>query len=142
MANVNDLFYHGIRQQVRRVLELLGEERTDKGLTAFEDGASNWSQCFFARALEPERLHSEIDVARILGLTSPTSKTGFNLVPVRIIYRTFDGMSTVISRKELHDFIVSVRDESRPDEVMQLLRSINYEGAAETPVVMSPVSCG
>jgi hypothetical protein len=138
MANVNDLVYHGIRQQVRRVLDLLGEERTDKGLTAFEDGGKNWSQCFFARALAPERLHSEQDVARILDLKSTNGQ--LNLVPVRIIYRTFDECSTMITREELRDFIVSVRDESRPDEVMKLLRSLNFEGAESTPIEMG-VSC-
>lgn len=139
MANVQDLFYHGIRQQVRRVLNILGDERIDKGLTAFEDGGSNWSQCFFARALAPSRLHNEKDVARILNLYSVSGE--LNLVPVRIVYRTFDGASTMITRGELRDFIVAVRDESRPSELLDLLRSINYSNVETTPVEMAP-SCG
>lgn len=139
--DVRDAFYHGIREQVRRVLGLLGEERTDKGLTAFEDGASNWSHCFFARALAPERLHDEYDVARILGLTTENVDRPLNLVPVRIVYRTFDGCSTMITKKELEQFIVSVRDESRPDEVMKLLKSIDFKDVETTPVRMAEV-CG
>jgi len=137
--NVNDIFYHGIRSQVRRVLGLLGDERIAKGLTAFEDGASSWSQCFFARALAPARLHSEDDVCRILDLR--TTEGDLNRVPVRIIYRTFDGLSPLMKKKELMDLIVAIRDESRPDEVMQLLRSINYAGAEDTPVEMAGASC-
>lgn len=136
--NVNDIFYHGIRSQVRRVLDLLGDERIDKGLTAFEDGASNWSQCFFARALAPARLDNEDDVCRALGLKTTDGLP--NRVPVRIIYRTFDGCSTMITREELQDLIVSIRDESRPEAVMELLRSINYADVENTPVEMSP-SC-
>lgn len=135
---LSNLYYHGIREQIRRVLTLLGEERVDKGLTAFEDGGSNWGSCFFARALAPERLSSEFDVCRILGLVKPViSKShGLNVVPVRILYHTFDGCSKLMTKKELCDFIVYVRDESRPDEVMQLLRSLDYTGVEETPVEM------
>jgi hypothetical protein len=136
--NVNDIFYHGIRSQIRRVLTLLGDERIDNGLTAFEDGASNWSQCFFARAVAPERLYSEDDVCRILGLTTVDGRP--NRVPVRIIYRTFDGLSPMMTKKQLADLIVEIRDESRPDEVLELLKSINYTGVEDTPVVME-TSC-
>jgi len=137
MANVNDLFYHGIRQQIRRVLDLLGDERIDKGMTAFEDGEKNWSQCWFARALAPARLHSEDDVCRILGLTSTDGRP--NRVPVRIIYRTFDECSTFITRQDLINLITSIRDESRPKEVLELLRSLNYTEAESTPVKMETV---
>jgi hypothetical protein len=137
-VNVNDAFYHGIRHQIRRVLEKLGDERIDAGMTAFEDGASNWSQCWFARALAPERLRDETDVARILGFKNGSG--GWNLVPVRIIYRTFDGCSTLLTRDELAKLITDIRDESRPSEVMQLLRSINYTNVETTPVQMEP-SC-
>lgn len=136
MADLTHLYYQGIQQQIRRVLTLLGEERVDKGLTAFEDGASNWSSCFFARAFLPERIHSELDVCRILSLTSETAKSGYNVIPVRIVYYTFDGCSSMMTKQELVDFITAVRDESRPDEVMQLLRSINYADIENTPVSM------
>ena len=134
--DVNTLFYHGIRQQIRRVLDLLGPERIDAGMTAFEDGASNWSQCWFARALAPERLRDENDVCRILGLYSANGRP--NTVPVRIIYRTFDGLSPLITKEELAKLILDIRDESRPSEVMDLLRSIDYTDAEKTPVRMEP----
>ncbi len=123
MANIQDLFYHGIRQQIRRVLVLLGEERTDKGLTAFEDGSSDWSHCFFARALAPARLNDEWCVARELGIDT--------VIPIRIVYRTFDGQGRWINRDELKKFIEAVRDESRPSEVMELLKSIDYKGSED-----------
>ena len=136
MADLTHLYYQGIQQQIRRVLTLLGEERTDKGLTAFEDGASNWSSCFFARALLPQRIHSELDVCRALNLTSTNTKSGYNVIPVRIVYYTFDGCSSMMTKGELADFITAVRDESRPDEVMELLRSINYADLESRPVSM------
>lgn len=134
MADVADMFYHGIREQIRRVLTLLGDERVDKGLTAFEDGASSWSSCFFARAFLPQRIHCEQDVARILGLETKDGR--LNLVPVRIVYYTFDGCSSMMTEAELKEFIVSVRDETRPSEVMNLLRSINYADVESRPVSM------
>lgn len=137
--NVNDIFYHGIRSQIRRVLEALGDERIDAGLTAFEDGHSSWSDCFFARALAPARLHNEVDVCRELNFFSTSGAP--NLVPVRIIYRTFDGLSSMITKQELVKLIIEIRDESRPDEVMQLLRSINYTDVDSTPVPASSF-CG
>ena len=137
--NVNDAFYHGIREQIRRVITALGDERTDKGLSAFEDGSHNWSDCFFARALRDEvDLNNcgnpEIEVARALGLTSTGTQSGFNLVPVRIVYFTFDGASSMITAAQLKRFIQDVRDESRPREVMQLLRSLDFAGVEDKPV--------
>lgn len=142
MANVKDMFYHGIRHQVRRVVQALGEERTDKGLTAFEDGHSNWSDCFFARALAPEvnlNREGEVGVAKALGLLSSNGEP--NLVPVRIVYRTFDGISTQISRNEMKQLLTDIRDETRPDGVMQLLRSIDYTNAESTPLTFAGASC-
>lgn len=135
--NVKDAFYHGIREQIRRVINLLGPERTDMGLSAFEDGASNWSECFFARALAPEHLHSEEDVARILGIFRHNTygskgKKQYNLVPVRIVYQTFDGLSTMMTKAQLYQFISDIRDESRPQEVLDLLRHVNYDMEKES----------
>lgn len=133
---LNNLFYIGIRQQIRRVLNALGPERTDKGLTAFEDGASNWQQCFFARALADDaafrRERGEIGVAKALGLLSKDGSP--NLVPVRIVYCTFDGNSKLITRKELNDFITAVRDGQRPEAVMEVLRGVSYEHASERAI--------
>lgn len=139
MADVRDLFYHGIRQNIRRVLVALGPERVDKGLTAFEDGDSNWSECFFARALKPEhdltRGEPERIICEALGLMTTDGRP--NRVPVRLVYYTFDGVSTLITRDEMRKFIEDVRDESRPTEVMNLLRQLNYEGVEERPIALS-----
>lgn len=144
MANVNDLFYHGICHQVRRVVQALGEERTDKGLTAFEDGHSNWSDCFFARALKDEvdlNIEGELGVAKALGFKSQSTESGYNLIPVRIVYRTFDGNSSCITRDQMKQLITDIRDETRPDEVMKLLRSINYKDVETTPVSFVGATC-
>lgn len=120
MADVRDLFYHGMRQQIRRVLDALGPERIDKGLTAFETGASNWSACFFARAFPEINLNhgnAELRVAQALGM-------GDNRVPMRIVYHTFDGASHFMTKQQLRDFIENIRDESRPSEVLELLKQI------------------
>lgn len=133
MAEVETLFYHAIRQQLRRVLGKMTEEQIDAGLTAFEDGSRNWSQCFFARALRPHVLHSEYDVVRILGLESP--------MPVRILYTMFDqAHGSRMTSSELYQFLASVRDESRPDEVNKLLRSMNWKNS-EAPLPMFEVTC-
>ena len=133
---VSNIFYIGIRQQIRRVLNALGPERTDKGLTAFEDGASNWHQCFFARALADDptfqEYRDEDGVALALGLTYASGAP--NLIPVRIVYHTFDGQSKLITREELNEFITAVRDGQRPEQVMEVLRSIDYKGVESKPV--------
>jgi hypothetical protein len=125
---VQNIFYIGIRQQIRRVLNELGPERTDKGLTAFEDGQSNWHECFFARALDQDKTfqneRNEIGVAKALKLLTADGRP--NLVPVRIVYYTFDGNSKLITRAELNEFITAVRDGQRPEEVMKVLQSANY----------------
>jgi hypothetical protein len=128
---VGNLFHIGIRQQIRRVLNALGPERTDMGLTAFEDGQSNWHECFFARALAKDETfinqRNEIGVAKALNLVYDDGRP--NLIPVRIVYATFDGNSKLITRQELNDFITAVRDGQRPEEVMDVLRSVDYTDA-------------
>jgi hypothetical protein len=145
MANVKDLFYHGIRQQVREVVTRLGNDRTDEGLTAFEDGHSSWADCFFARALRNDKAFraepNEFGVARTLGFFSTSTKSGLNVIPVRIVYMTFDGMSTQITKAEMRQLITDLRDESRPDELMRLLRNIDYSGVEDKPAVFGVVSC-
>lgn len=136
--DVANIFYHGICEQVRRVLNILGEERTDMGLTAFEDGASNWSHCFFARALAPQRLGGEYDVAKALDLWNG-DKTRLNVVPVRIVYRTFDGASSMMTKEQLKALIVQIRDESREPGLMEFLRTIDYTDVETKPAVIGPV---
>lgn len=129
--NVNDAFYHGIIHQIRRVVDALGPERTDKGIDAFETGESNWSHCFFARALADDMkldrcINPELEVAKFLNLTS-TGPSGYNLVPVRLVYQTFDSHSTFLTRDALKKFISDIRDESRDADVMNLIKGIRYD---------------
>lgn len=137
--NVQDAFYHGIRQSIRMVLDKMGPERVDKGLTAFEDGSHDWSNCFFARAFKDElsltRGDPETRICEAIGLYTTRSGKQFpNKVPVRIIWHTFDGHSNLITAAEMKQFITDVRDESRPDQVMQLLRSLDYTGVEEKEI--------
>lgn len=138
--NLRDAYQDGIRQQIKRVMDLLGEERTEMGLTAFVDGQSSWSSCFFARALHPVRLISEYDVARELDLKQHGTNK-LNLVPVRIVYRTFDGCSSIMSKKELAQFIRDVRDDKRADEALALIAKMDYSGIETTPVKFGGPSC-
>lgn len=122
MADVRDLIYHGVREQVRTVLVALGPERIEKGLTAFEDGASNWADCFFARAVGNEcnlqRGDPEQTLQRLLGLPSH--------MPIRITYNLFDehakmrGMQGIsLSKKELRQFIRAFVDKPQ-DAAMEV----------------------
>ena len=138
MANASDAIYHANLQQIRRVLKTMGPDRVDDGLTAFENGASNWSDCFFARAFEGETasykrgsytskvsslqgaMSPEHWIMSILGIPTP--------VPIRIVYQTFDGLNRgMITKDNLRSFIESVMDESRPQEVLELIKSIDYQ---------------
>lgn len=137
--NVQDIYYHGVRDQIRRVISKMTEDQLDRGMTAFENGASNWSHCFFARALRGEvNLDNYRDggpeqkIMRVLGIDTP--------VPIRIVYCTFDGLGRTMTRKQLAQFIEDVRDESRPQEVLDLIKGIDYSGAAERPITAS-ISC-
>lgn len=119
MADIRDLMYHGVRQQVRRVLTAMGPERIDKGLTAFETGASSWSNCFFARAYPELNLHwrPEHQIAEALGMPG-------NYVPMRITYTLFDGAGVMMSKQQLQGFIKDFLDiETEKDA--EKMRAIN-----------------
>lgn len=109
----------------------MGPERIDAGLTAFKDGESSWSACFFARAYPELQLHrgdAEAKVAKALGMED-------NKVPMRIVYHTFDGLGITMSKSELRGFIESfVKDKQNPEvaaEIEKLLSTLNYEGVEE-----------
>lgn len=141
MPDVQDLFYHGIRENIRRVVLALGEDRTDKGLTAFEDGSHDWGNCFFARAFkgelqlsyakDPEKL-----ICEAIGLmTTKADGTQYpNKIPVRLVWHTFDNGSVLITADEMKKLITDIRDESRPEGMMQFLRSINFDHVESAPV--------
>lgn len=142
--DIRDAFYHGVRHQVRRVLEAMGPERIERGLTAFENGASNWSHCFFARAYPELSLNSgraEFQVAQALGM-------GTNRVPMRIVYTLFDGVGskTTMTKGDLRKFIEGFLDEKRDPEVQKaiddLIRSTDFSTAHDTThTVFAGQSC-
>lgn len=147
MADVNVMFYHGVRQQIRRVLKALGKDRIEKGLTAFDDGSHDWSHCFFARAFEGEmRLDAVGDPEAVImhRLNIDTR------VPIRIVWNLFDqydpytqhqgGTMTI---KEFRSFIEGFLDEQRDSEVVDLLRSLdNFSPLAELSNRKVKASCG
>lgn len=125
--NVQDIYYHGVRDQIGRVLNRMTPEQIDKGLTAFVDGASNWSSCFFARAIpgcgvadNPERF-----LMNVLQLPS--------VVPIRIVYRTFDGAGRM-TKAELQKFITDMRSGDNAEESLVQLRKIDFKDVESTPV--------
>jgi hypothetical protein len=132
MADIRDLYYHGIRQQIRRVLNKLGPERTEKGLTAFEDGASNWSECFFARALEGEcnlGRHGDPSWQIANALEMDT------VVPIKIVWHLFDGVGDgkTMSKEELHQFVKAVASENLTEDqqkVEDFLKTIDFSSVA------------
>jgi hypothetical protein len=144
LMDVNVAFYHGITHQIRRVLGAMTEEEIDKGIDAFETGSSDWSNCFFARALEGRKEFTEhrgeLGVAMALGLSN-NSRLGYNLVHIRLIYHTFDSCSTFLTRDELKRLITDIRDESRPSEVMNLLKQIDYTGVEEKVIPDEQFTC-
>lgn len=131
MADVRDLFYHGVRHQMRRVFQALGPDRLDKALTAFEDGESSWSNCFFARAFPELDLVRTGNPEKLLA-----SKLGFNgITPIRIVWHTFDSLNHYMTKSQMVDFVNAVRDDMRPAEVIELLRSLNLNSSmSDIPV--------
>lgn len=126
MSDMRDMIYHANLQQIRRVLNAMGSERIEQGLTAFDNGASNWNQCFFARAFPEFDLSwtPEGIIMQQLGIPSP--------VPIRIVYQTFDGVNKgLMTKNVLRTFIEAVLDERRPQEVLNVIRSINYDAEEE-----------
>lgn len=163
MADLSQVFYAGIREQVKRVVGLLGEERTEKGLNAFVKGSSTWSHCFFAQALAPQHtLHNENDVARILGLVNADGR--LNLVPVRIVYHTFDKMSSMITKQQLADMMRELLAEYKREttelpettqtiaeakerlsaptsNLMDLIKKIDYTGVSKKKLQFEGPTC-
>lgn len=134
MADVKDLFYHGVRHQITRVLQAMGPDRISLGLNAFENGASNWSACFFAQAYPEVRLtmgDPEAIIADKLGMPG-------NKVPMRIVYRTFDGVGVTMTKKGMMEFMQGFLDESRDAAVQKgiddLLAGVKFEGAEDEPI--------
>lgn len=134
MADVSTMIYHGIRQNVRRVLVALGPERIEKGLTAFDDGASTWNDCFFARAFAGEAKLGHhngrmMDPTNHICLLLDDPKLTMR-VPVKLTWHAFDqAAGPHWTRGEMRKFVEDVLDESRPAELIQLLRGIDPDVA-------------
>lgn len=121
--NLQDVFYHGIRSQIRRVLSAMTDDEIDRGLTAFVDGQKNWSHCFFARAcpaLQLDHGMPEQKLQQHLGIPTP--------IPIRIVYCTFDNHGVAMTRDEMLKFIRDCRtaDDGVSQDVLDLLKSVNY----------------
>lgn len=134
--------HHARAHQIRRCLQAMSDEQIDSGLTAFDNGASSWSNCFWARVFEgfdlykigadgytakrgdKHRSHYAIEwfIADRLGLESN--------MPVRIVYNLFDGdgVRNGMSRGQLRDFIHRARLEGDHDpQVLQLLAELGND---------------
>lgn len=126
--NLQDIFYHGVRDQIRRVISQMTDQEIERGLDAFQTGGSNWSHCFFARALPALELDSgkpESKLREHFGLS--------DTIPIKIIYCTFDGAS-VMARADLAKFIHDLRFGSVDDTLAQL-KAIDFSQAEKKEIV-------
>lgn len=132
---MQDVWYHGIRQSLRTVLVALGPERIEKGLTAFDDGESDWSSCFFARAFEGELDFNDSSKGPERAIMDRLNLP--SVVPVRNLWTLFDqipvcigdhamGDKPLMKKQDLRRFIEGVLDESRPKEVLDLIRQVDF----------------
>lgn len=140
---LSHIFDEAKYQHIRRVLKALGPERIDKALTAFDDGKSNWSQCFFARAVQ-----GEVDLNKASWKTIPAdiSKRGIigpeyelmkllglsDAVSIRFVWQSFDSAhATGMTRKKLKSMIEEILAvESAKDiskEMEQFLNEVNFD---------------
>lgn len=141
--DLSTALYHGIYHQTRRVLTAMTDDQLDCGLEAFESGASNWSDCFFAMAFKGEvNLNNvangpEYWLANRLGL-------GTNRIPIRIVYSLFDGVGNqFMSKSDLHRLMNDIRDDRRPEDVIAILRGIDFDVATnvDAPSRVSQATC-
>jgi len=131
MADVRDLFYHGVREQIKRVLSAIGPDRMDNALTAFETGDNSWSNCFFARAFPEVNLNQVPGGAEVWLM----KKLGFKgITPIRIVWHTFDSLNHYMTPEQMREFVAAVRDDMRPAEVKALLQSLDLESMSQRPV--------
>lgn len=135
----NDAYYHGVLHQVKRVLTAMTDEQIDTGLTAFEDGSSDWGNCFFARAFNQgyRQGHHEPEawLAKQMGF-------GTNKIPVRIVYSLFDGVGRqMFTKSMLYELISNIRDGRRPEEVLAIIKGIDYSKAEDPNYVFAGPTC-
>lgn len=134
--NIQDIQYHGIREQCSRILKLMTNDEIDNGLTAFEDGASSWASCWFARALP----YLYLDEGQAERKLMEHFKLG-TAIPIRMMYCTFDGAGVQMTKDALRQFIEAIRDERRPAEVNEILRNIDFSGVEDREIVHTGPTC-
>lgn len=161
MPDFATMQYQAIAQQIKRCLEAMTDAQIERGLTAFEDGASNWSNCFWARVFEGgiamvpqwykakngktyKRELVKDDTAMFPGIEWwIADRLGLESnIPVRIVYNLFDGFGSQMKRADLRDFIRKARIEGdTPDAVMDLIRSVPLTTFTVEPSWNAEVSC-
>lgn len=117
------------------MITALGPIRMEKGLTAFEDGRSNWGECFFARAFEDEVSLFEHPEQTIMEATGIKTR-----VPIRFTWRSFDSAKeTGINRKQLEHLMREIMKQDHQDAADKFLKdfitSVQFDEAV--PVEMS-----
>lgn len=129
--NIQDAFYHARIVHIRNVLTALGPVRVAKGMTAFDDGQSNWSHCFFARAFAGELdLHGRPEVQLKEALKLPS------IVPIRFVWRAFDSAASAgMKRAELKAMIEKLTTQDHDDAVDKFLASIAFDEAQPVELV-------
>ena len=73
----------------------------------------------------------EAKIAELLGMPG-------NKVPMRIVYRTFDSVGTVMTKSAMLQFMRGFLDEQRDPQIQagidDLLSQVKYEGAEEKAI--------
>ena len=125
---VDDILYHSRIQYVKMVVEALGHVRVTKGLTAFEDGAHNWSHCFFARAFADELDLRDRPEEQIMEATGIKTR-----IPIRFVWQSFDSMKgrTGITAESLKRLIHDVMNRNNSLAVQDLLNSVTFDEELE-----------
>lgn len=132
--DIQDVFKEARYHHVRKVLQALGPDRVAKAMTAFENGASSWSECFFARALK-----DEVDLTNYITLPLDIQKRRISnpeyqimqalgietVVPIRLVWHAFD--SHGMTRKQLQAMIDEILDDQPSKETLDFINSIDFD---------------
>lgn len=133
--DLKTILYHGRIQLLRVVVDGLGQNRVAKGLTAFDDGDSNWGECFFARAFKGELDFTDRTIffndhqieTAIMAATGIKTK-----VPIRFTWQAFDNAKTTgINRQQLQKFLRELMVEKD-------LESLSLSDLESNPLINVP----
>ena len=129
--DLQTIFYHARIVHLRNVLTALGPVRVAKGMTAFDDGESNWSNCFFARAFKGElNLNHNAEHRIQNALHLPTR------VSIRFTWRAFDSAKdTGMTREALKDMIEKITAKTNDEAVDKFLASIEFNESEPVELV-------